>query len=62
MKRVLRFGRDMVPRKERPKTVLSKRPRPFRMLKAPRLDMPILNMMKDLEEDRDRLDESRQSS
>lgn len=62
MKRVLRFGKDMIPRKEKPKTVMSKKPRPFRKLKAPRLNMSILNMMKELEDDLARQEESSQSN
>jgi hypothetical protein len=60
MKRVLRFGKDMVPRKEKPKTVLSKKPRLFRKMKMPKLSLPILDMMKEIEEDLDHLEESHQ--
>lgn len=62
MKRVLRFGKDMIPRKEKPKTVMSKKPRPFRKLKMPRLNMSILNMMKELGDDSDHQEELDQSN
>jgi hypothetical protein len=51
MKRSLRFGKDMMPRKEKPKTVLSKKPRPFRKMKRVSIKMETLNLQKDLEDD-----------
>jgi hypothetical protein len=62
MKRILGFGKDMVPRKQKPKSAISKKPRPYRKLKMPRLDMSILNMMKEMEEDADRQSELDQSN
>jgi len=50
-KRTLRFGKDMMPKKEKEKSVLSKKPRPFRKLKRIKLKLDILDLQKDLEDD-----------
>ena len=49
MKRIARFGKDMMPKKEKPKKVMSKKPRPFRKLKRIQLKMEILSLQKDLD-------------
>jgi hypothetical protein len=51
MKRIARFGRDFLPKKEKPKTTFSKKPRLFRKMKMPRVKMEIVNLQRDLEED-----------
>lgn len=48
-KRICRFGKDMMPKKEKPKTTLSKKPRPYRKMKMPSVKMETLSMQKDLE-------------
>lgn len=47
----MRFGKDMIPRKEKPKSVLSKKPRLFRKMKKVSIKMETLNLQKDLEDD-----------
>lgn len=48
MKRVLRFGKDMLPKKEKQKTVFSKKPRLFRRMKKVSVKMETLRLQKDL--------------
>jgi hypothetical protein len=50
MKRVLRFGRDMMPSVKKEKTTFSKKPRLFRRLKKIAIKMETLRMQKDLED------------
>ena len=47
-KRIARFGRDMMPRKEKPKSAISKKPRPFRKMKMPKLKFETLNMSREM--------------
>jgi hypothetical protein len=48
MKRVFRFGKSMMPKRERPKSVLSKKPRPFRRMKMTKIKLETLDLQKDL--------------
>lgn len=48
MRRTLRFGKDMMPKKEKPKSVLSKKPRPFRRMKMAKIKLETLELQKDL--------------
>ncbi len=48
MKRSLRFGKDMMPKKEKPKNVLSKKPRLFRRMKKVSIKLETLQLQKDL--------------
>lgn len=49
-KRVARFGRDMMPRKEKSAPALSKKPRPFRKMKMPKLRLETLNMKREIDD------------
>jgi len=51
MKRIARFGKSMLPKKEKPKSVLSKKPRLFRKMKMPIMKMDIARLQKDLQDD-----------
>jgi hypothetical protein len=48
MKRTLRFGKDMMPKKEKPKSVLSKKPGLFRRMKKVSMKLETLQLQKDL--------------
>jgi len=48
MKRVLRFGKDMMPNKEKPKSVISKKPRLFRKMKIAKIKLESLALQKDI--------------
>jgi hypothetical protein len=48
MKRVARFGKGMSPKKEKPKSVLSKKPRPFRRMKMAKIKLELVELQKDL--------------
>jgi len=47
-KRVPRFGRDMMPRKEKAPKAISKKPRPFRKMKMPNLRLETLSLKKEI--------------
>jgi hypothetical protein len=51
MKRIARFGKSMLPKKEKPKSAFSKKPRLYRKMKMPVMKMEIVNLQKDLEDD-----------
>jgi hypothetical protein len=52
MKRVARFGKSMLPKKEKPKSTFSKKPRLYRKMKMPIMKMDIIILQKDLEDDK----------
>lgn len=53
MKRIARFGKDMLPKKEKAKTTFSKKPRLHRKMKMPSIKMSLVDLQNDLEDDDD---------
>jgi len=49
-RRVFRFGKDMMPRKEKPKSTFSKKPRLFRKMKMPKINFETLNMSREIDD------------